>query len=134
MNIKEVFEKCNDGDYVIDNFNKKWKVEEEELKQKYFDNWCIINNFYTLKQIMELDFKKDYNVDWSKVEVDTKILVSNDDVRWYRAHFAMFENDTIYSFSNGTTSFTYEYSAFEPWKYAILYEEGNNFVSLRELL
>lgn len=134
MNIKEVFEKCNDGDYVIDNFNKKWKVEEEELKQKYFDNWCIINNFYTLKQIMELDFKKDYNVDWSKVEVDTKILVSNDNKRWYRAHFAMFENDTIYSFSNGTTSFTYEYSAFEPWKYAILYEEGNNFVSLRELL
>ena len=134
MNIKEVFEKCNDGDYVIDNFNKEWKVEEEELKQKYFDNWCIINNFYTLKQIMELDFKKDYNVDWSKVEVDTKILVSNDDVRWYRAHFAKFENNTIYSFSNGTTSFTYEYSAFEPWKYAILYEEGNNFVSLRELL
>lgn len=134
MNIKEVFENCNDGDYVIDNFNKKWKVEEEELKQKYFDNWCIINNFYTLKQIMELDFKKHYNVDWSKVEVDTKILVSNDDVRWYRAHFAMFENGTIYSFSNGTTSFTYEYSAFEPWKYAILYEEGNNFVSLRELL
>lgn len=134
MNIKEVFEKCNDGDYVIDNFNKKWKVEEEELKQKYFDNWCIINNFYTLKQIMELDFKKDYKVDWSKVEVDTKILVSNDDVRWYRAHFAKFENNTIYSFSNGTTSFTYEYSAFEPWKYAILYEEGNNFVSLRELL
>ena len=130
MNIKEVFEKCNDGDYVIDNFNKKWKVEEEELKQKYFDNWCIINNFYTLKQIMELDFKKDYNLDWSKVEVDTKILVSNDDVRWYRAHFAKFENNTIYSFSNGTTSFTYEYSAFEPWKYAILYEEGNNFVSL----
>lgn len=134
MNIKEVFENCNDGDYVIDNFNKKWKVEEEDLKQKYFDNWCIINNFYTLKQIMELDFKKHYNVDWSKVEVDTKILVSNDDVRWYRAHFAMFENGTIYSFSNGTTSFTYEYSAFEPWKYAILYEEGNNFVSLRELL
>lgn len=134
MNIREVFEKCNDGDYVIDNFNKKWKVEEEELKQKYFDNWCIINNFYTLKQIMELDFKKDYNVDWSKVEVDTKILVSNDDVRWYRAHFAKFENNTIYSFSNGTTSFTYEYSAFEPWKYAILYEEGNNFVSLCELL
>lgn len=134
MNIKEVFEKCNDGDYVIDNFNKKWKVEEEELKQKYFDNWCIINNFYTLKQLMELDFKKDYNIDWSKVEVDTKILVSNDNKRWYRAHFAMFENGTIYSFSNGTTSFTYEYSAFEPWKYAILYEEGNNFVSLRELL
>ena len=124
MNIKEVFEKCNDGDYVIDNFNKKWKVEEEELKQKYFDNWCIINNFYTLKQIMELDFKKDYNVDWSKVEVDTKILVSNDDVRWYHAHFAMFKNDTIYTFSDGTTSFTCKCNiAFESWNYAKLYKE-----------
>ena len=127
MNIKEVFEKCNDGDYVIDNFNKKWKVEEEELKQKYFDNWCIINNFYTLKQIMELDFKKDYNVDWSKVAVDTKILVSNDGDVWYHAHFAKFENNTIYTFSDGATSFTYGYygySEFEPWKYAKLYKEG----------
>ena len=123
MNIKEVFEKCNDGDYVIDNFNKKWKVDGEELKQKYFDNWCIINNFYTLKQIMELDFKKDYNVDWSKVEVDTKILVSNDDVRWYRAHFAMFENDIIYTFKDGTTSFTYNHTGLVSWEYAKIYKE-----------
>lgn len=123
MNIREVFEKCNDGDYVIDNFNKKWKVEEEELKQKYFDNWCIINNFYTLKQIMKLDFKKDYNVDWSKVAVDTKILVSNDNKIWYKRYFAKFENDKIYSFANGTTSFTHGYISFEPWRYAKLYKE-----------
>lgn len=123
MNIKEVFERCNDGDYVIDNFNKKWKVEEEELKQKYFDNWCIINNFYSLKQIMELDFKKDYNVDWDKVEVDTKILVSNDYIRWYRRYFAEFKNDKIYTFDNGTTSFTYNYTGLVPWNYAKLYKE-----------
>lgn len=124
MNIKEVFEKCNDGDYVIDNFNKKWKVDEEELKQKYFDNWCIINNFYSLKQILYLEFRKVYNIDWSKVDVDTKILVSNDDKRWYHAHFAMFENDTIYTFSDGTTSFTCECNiAFEPWQYAKIYKE-----------
>lgn len=140
MNIKEVFEKCNDGDYVVDNNNKKWKVvkynDKGDLTNEYdlTSEWDFIANFYNLTELFELDFKKVYDVDWSKVEVDTKILVSNDDVRWYRAHFAMFENDTIYSFSNGTTSFTYEYSAFEPWKYAILYEEGNNFVSLRELL
>lgn len=140
MNIKEVFEKCNDGDYVLDNNYKKWKVvkynDKGDLTNEcdLISEWDFIANFYTLTELFELDFKKVYDVDWSKVEVDTKILVSNDDVRWYRAHFAMFENGTIYSFSNGTTSFTYEYSAFEPWKYAILYEEGNNFVSLRELL
>ncbi len=124
MNIKEVFEKCNDGDYVIDNFNKKWKVDKEELTKNYFGNLNNLNNFYTLKQIMVLDFRKFYNIDWSKVDVDTKILVSNDDIRWYHAHFAMFENDTIYSFSDGTTSFTCKYNiGFEPWKYAKLYKE-----------
>lgn len=123
MNIKEVFEKCDDGDYVIDNFNKKWKVEEEELKQKYFDNWCIINNFYTLKQIMELDFKKDYNIDWSKVEVDTKILVSNDNKRWYRRYFAKYENGEVFAFLSGYTS--YIDNTCTEWKYAKLYKEEN---------
>lgn len=124
MNIKEVFKKCNDGDYVIDNHKRKWKVDGEELKGKYFGNWCNLNNFYSLKLIMHLDFKKVYDIDWSKVEVDTKILVSNDDKRWYHAHFAMFENDTIYTFSDGTTSFTNGYNPYEPWQYAKLYKEG----------
>ena len=127
MNIKEVFEKCNDGDYVIDNFNKKWKVDGEELREMYFGNLNILNDFYTLKQIMLLDFKKVYDIDWSKVDVDTKILVSNGGIRWYHAHFAKFENNTIYTFTDGATSFTYGYygySEFQPWKYAKLYKEG----------
>lgn len=126
MNIKEVFEKCNDGDYVVDNKNIKWKVDGGGLTNIRFNLYKL----YTLKDILELDFRKFYNVDWSKVEVDTKILVSNDYIRWYHAHFAKFEDNTIYTFSNGATSFTYGYSAFEPWKYAKLYGEGNSYVSL----
>lgn len=95
-------------------------------------NWGVIVEILNVEDSVHQETKgiRLYRIN----PLDTKILVSNDDVRWYRAHFAMFENGTIYSFSNGTTSFTYEYSAFEPWKHAILYEEGNNFVSLRELL
>lgn len=122
MNIKEVFEKCTDGDFVIDNFHRKWKVDKGDLS---FD-WCDLNDFYTLKQILDLEFTKVYGIDWSKVEFDTKILVSNDDKRWYHAHFAMFENGIIYTFNNGATSFThgyYGYSPFEPWQYAKLYKE-----------
>lgn len=123
MNIKEVFEKCNNGDYVIDNYKRRWKVDNGELTVSCL--WPTFYNLYTLKEITELEFKKVYDVDWSKVEVDTKILVSNDDKRWYHAHFAMFENDTIYTFSDGTTSFTCECNiAFEPWQYAKLYKEG----------
>lgn len=119
MNIKEVFEKCNDGDFVKDSDNYKWKVNEGGLTNGIID----ITDFYNLKELFDLQFKKVYKIDWSKVEVDTKILVSNDDKRWYHAHFAMFENDTIYTFDNGTTSFTYNYTGLVPWEYAKIYKE-----------
>lgn len=46
-------------------------------------------------------------IDWSKVEVDTKVLVRDyDDEVWTRRHFAKYENGTIYVYSVGTTSFT----------------------------
>lgn len=47
-------------------------------------------------------------VDWSKVEVDTKVLVRDrdDDEEWERAYFAEYSNDKIYTFVNGKTSFT----------------------------
>lgn len=122
MNIKEVFEKCNNGDYVIDNNGKKWIVDNGDLSC----DWRDINKFYTLEAILDLDFRKFYNIDWSKVAVDTKILVSNDGDVWYHAHFAKFENNTIYTFSDGATSFTYGHyanSEFEPWQYVKLYKE-----------
>lgn len=135
MNIKEVFEKCNDGDFVEDNNANQWKVENENLNANYWyktikgdltANCCYINDYYTLKQLLDLEFKKLSIIDWSKVEVDTKILVSNDNKRWYRRHFAKYENNTIYTFSDGATSFTYGYygySEFEPWQYVKLYKE-----------
>lgn len=46
-------------------------------------------------------------VDWSKVAVDTKILVRNsDDEKWKKRHFAKFENRKIYTWDNGRSSFT----------------------------
>lgn len=119
MNIKEVFEKCNDGDYVIDNNNKKWKVDNGDLSCECYD----INYFYKLRGILNLDFKKVYDIDWSKVEVDTKILVSIDNEKWYKRYFAKFEDGKIYTFANGTTSFSYNYRELVQWEYAKLYKE-----------
>lgn len=119
MNIKEVIEKCTDGDFVIDNFHRKWKVDKGDLSL----DWCDLNDFYTLKQILDLDFKKVYDVDWSKVAVDTKILVSFDNEKWYKRYFAKFEDGKIYTFANGTTSFSYNYRELVPWNYAKLYKE-----------
>ena len=65
------------------------------------------------------------NVDWSKVPVDTKILVSDyDDTSvWIRRYFAKYENGIVYAFSDGLTSFTIGDAGVCGWKYAKLYEE-----------
>ena len=121
MNIKEVFEKCNNGDYVIDNYKRRWKVDNGELTVSCL--WPTFYNLYTLKEITELEFKKAYEIDWSKVAVDTKILVSFDNEKWYKRYFAKFEDGKIYTFANGTTSFSYNYRELVPWNYAKLYKE-----------
>lgn len=46
-------------------------------------------------------------VDWSKVPVDTKVFVRDcDSVYWNHRYFAKFEDGKIFTWANGTTSFT----------------------------
>ena len=62
-------------------------------------------------------------VDWSKVPVDTKILVrDNENVPWTPRHFACIEHGCVYAFSYGRTSFTCNGKG-RSWKYAKLYKE-----------
>ena len=61
-------------------------------------------------------------VDWSKVPVDTKILVRDTkDQAWKRRHFAGVTPEGVYAFNDGCTSFTSNYRIC--WKYAKLYKE-----------
>lgn len=60
-------------------------------------------------------------VDWSKVEVDTPILVREDEDReWNRRYFAKYENETIYAWGGGRTS--WNETAVVDWEYAKLAE------------
>lgn len=46
-------------------------------------------------------------VDWSKVPVDTKVFVRDSDSEsWYLRYFARFKNGGIFTWTNGTTSFS----------------------------
>ncbi|MDU4008757.1 hypothetical protein [Veillonella sp.] len=45
-------------------------------------------------------------VDWSKVAVDTPILVSIDDETWLCRYFAAFKNGIVYTWSGGATSWS----------------------------
>lgn len=63
-------------------------------------------------------------VDWSKVKVDTPILVrKNEDGEWTNRYFAKFEDGIVYTWGGGTTSWTArgEYDM-TFWKYAKLAE------------
>ena len=48
--------------------------------------------------------------DWSKVEVDTKVLCLCSDGTLVKRHFAKYENGSIYTWSYGTTQFTHDES------------------------
>lgn len=45
-------------------------------------------------------------VDWSKVKVDTPVLVSNDNKEWIKRYFARYEDGNVYCWLSGKTSWT----------------------------
>lgn len=64
-------------------------------------------------------------VDWSKVAVDTPILVTYSGIhQWVKRHFAKYENGIVYAWSNGTTSWSGDRCT--PWKLAKLPERSSN--------
>lgn len=65
-------------------------------------------------------------VDWSKVEVDTPILVRRTEISdWISRHFARYENGKVFAWMDGRTSFTAERCQISEWEYAKLAEEGD---------
>lgn len=63
-------------------------------------------------------------VDWSKVSVDTPILVSTNGRKWVRKYFAEYCDGTVYAFKNGATSWTTNLKT--GWEYAKLVELQNS--------
>ena len=71
-----------------------------------------------------LEEYKEPEIDWSKVEVDTPILVrANENTEWIRRHFAKYENGDIYAWRDAQTSWTSSYDGdMTWWRYAKLAE------------
>ena len=129
MNIIEVARKENVGKKYEACYNGKsngmWVLKEEaedvfELYNEYEDG---ITNLYYVSEIASLEFEE--VIDWSKVPVDTKMLVSKDNEIWFRRYFAKYEDGKIYCFDSGATSFSVQDDNFDisPWEYVKLYEE-----------
>ena len=63
-------------------------------------------------------------VDWSKVAVDTPILVKDvENNKWRKRYFAFYDDETIYAWEGGATLWSVENNKRAvPWKYAKLAE------------
>ena len=77
-----------------------------------------------LQLLWMLEDYKEPEVDWSKVEVDTPILVRQvEDGEWIKRHFAKCEGGIVYTWTDGHTSWTVSYDEeVTGWKYAKLAE------------
>lgn len=60
-------------------------------------------------------------VDWSKVEVDTPILVRNNGCVWTKRYFAEYKNGKVRAYHNGATSWSSD-GRMGSWDYAKLAE------------
>lgn len=67
------------------------------------------------------EYKEEPEVDWSKVKVDTPILVSDyEEHDWVKRYFAKFENGKVYAWAHGGTSWSKD--DVYCWKFAKLAE------------
>ena len=126
MNIIEVVKKENVGkryEITIDNENIGiWEFKETHRTNEFefYQNGRSLSGSYYTSLIARMEFKE--VIDWSKVPVDTKVLVSNDGKEWSRRHFAKYEYNKVYAWDYGATSYSSKHCS--SWKYAKLYEEG----------
>ena len=64
------------------------------------------------------------SVDWSKVPIDTPVLVSAGGKRWYRRYFAGMRNGKLEAYDVGATSWSVHDNRTCVWRYMKL-AEGN---------
>lgn len=96
-------------------------VKPNILKSDRCENDCT--KCRMLQAIWLLEEYEEPEVDWSKVEVDTPILVAHYETdEWFKRYFAKYEGGTVCAWDNGRTS--WNTSTATRWKHAKLAESN----------
>lgn len=99
------------GEDVSDSNPWIYKMINKKLHIMIFKSEGFKLSPISLNEVMLFDFTEYAPpTDWSKVEVDTKVLCLCLDGVLVKRHFAKYENGRIYTWSYGTTQFTHDES------------------------
>ena len=95
------------GDSICTDFIEPYILKS--INAKCINTSCpkchLYRTIWLLKDYEEPEEPKEPKVDWSKVEANTPILVSNsEDGDWYRRYFAKYKNGKVFAWSDGRTS------------------------------
>ena len=112
---------CNSHNFC-DDFIRPYILKSDNCNGLGCTHCHTLQAIWLLKDYEESEEPKEPEVDWSKVEVDTPILVRNsEDGEWLGRYFATYENGAVYAWDSGFTSWsTYGPKDISRWKYAKL--------------
>lgn len=114
---------CTDNKLAITKDGKLRECRDVRCNECAFENDGMASCGDSRRKWMEQEYKEP-QVDWSRVPVDTPILVrDSESSEWKRRYFAKYKNNMVYAWEAGATS----WSAGSPahmtdWKYAKLAE------------
>ena len=110
------------GDSICTDFIEPYILKS--INAKCTNTSCVKCHLYrTIWLLEDYEEPKEPEVDWSKVEVDTPILVRTvEGAEWFKRHFAKYEGGRVFVWNNGKTSWTAHDELMTDWNYAKLAE------------
>ena len=114
------------GDSICADFVEPYILKS--INAKCSNTSCVKCHLY--RTIWLLEEYEEPEVDWSKVEVDTPIMVRvNENKEWERRYFAKYQNGIVYAWNSGCTSWTTHRmtACMTPWIYAKLAEDEKEY-------
>ena len=99
----------------------------KSLELKCYDTNCtrcqLLQTLWLEEEYKEPEPEPEPEVDWSKVEVDTPVMVTDCRLNKIR-HFAKYEDGKVYCWDDGATSLTHDHIVY--WENARLLTEEEN--------
>lgn len=110
-----------DGDSICTDFIEPYILKS--INAKCTNTGCVKCHLYrTIWLLEDYEEPEEPKTDWSKVEVDTPILVRIcEDGEWLKKYFAKYEDGRVYAWNSGCTSWTVLHDKdVSAWPYAKL--------------